>query len=207
VTWTTPKGDHVRRSPDCELDRCLDPLPSAFVEPPSEPLGLGHDADASSSSAWVSRGRLQEEARSHARQARAHALLLSQSRLEVVNVMTSALPHLHTGLAQASAREPTPGVPIWCNDIEPGHSCKLVGGWVICEKCGGTSSMGGARGLLHKPCRGFPVKGSMGRTKTLLSGKLPKADGPLWPDGRSDPVRRVYSLLRAGGFWEVAGAV
>ena len=66
--------------------------------------------------------------------------------------------------------------------------------------------MGGARGLLHKSCRGFTAMGSRGRIKTLLSEKFPKIDGPLWPDGRSDHVRKVYSLLRAGGFWDVAVA-
>ena len=81
-----------------------------------------------------------------------------------------------------------------------------MGGWLLCERCGGTSSTGSARGLLSKPCRGYTAVGSRGRTKCLLGGQLPKADGKVWPDGRSDAVRNVFSVLRTNGAWAVAGS-
>ena len=101
-------------------------------------------------------------------------------------------------------------LPAWAQLVHPSHATRWIGGLVVCEHCGGTTSGRMCGTLLTKPCRGFCPKGSRGRRSALVSGRLPTTGKHFtaWPDGRTSPdERRAHvSMSHHSGQWHWAAA-
>ena len=91
--------------------------------------------------------------------------------------------------------------PSWLADVHPSHRLVYVGGIFMCERCGSTGTVALDRGrLLRGPCRGYYPSGSAGRTRALLSGRLP-SQYSAWRDSLAEPsdIRPVLRLTYTNG--------
>ena len=183
----SPGGRGGRRGP-----------PSRFPEPHEPELEIE----------FVSHSRAKELLRAGAK-ARAEAAAQHQAvQAAAPGRIQRSLPQGASLRAEAVASQP-PTLPAWLVHVHRSHKPRWIGGFVLCEWCGASTSTAltvGRKGNLPRPCAGSVASGSAVRTRRLLRGQLPHQE-TRWPDARREATELAYPYpldLSDEGDWRLA---
>ena len=193
-----PRHAHRAGLDDSEAESfCTEPPSDDQPPPPQEAVNQGGE-DNSAGDNLVSRAKAKQLRRQAAADDRATRADNNRRREAAWDAVRNAIPPAPEPMA-GRFREPGEP-PEWVQGwLHLSHDAKLIGGAVVCARCGAMGTRQHGKSGLHNSCTAD--KGVNPTARRLLRGSHHPNVGAVWPDGltSTDTLRRVRTMFYVNG--------